>query len=91
MANRVIKKPVAVAIGAALISSIAVVGVAQASAYGISALDAGCMLAGDDSPAATPATPAPPVTPADDKAKEAKCGGDKKPEEEKPAEEKPKT
>ena len=51
MSNRVIKKPVAVAISAALISSIVVAGVAHASAYAVSALGAGYMLAAGDPPA----------------------------------------
>jgi uncharacterized low-complexity protein len=73
MSIRVNRKPVAVAIGAALISSIAVAGVAQASAYAVSALGTGYMLAAGE-PQATPATPATPAAPADEKAKEGKCG-----------------
>lgn len=48
MSNRVVKKPVAVAIGAALISSLAVAGVAQASSFAINALGSGYMLAAGD-------------------------------------------
>ena len=55
MSNRVIKKPVAVAIGAALISSIAVAGIAQASAFAVSSLGSGYMLSAGDPPAAAPA------------------------------------
>jgi uncharacterized low-complexity protein len=73
MSNRVNRKPVAVAIGAALISTIAVAGVAQASAYAVSALGTGYMLAAGE-PQATAATPATPATPPDEKAKEGKCG-----------------
>src|SRR5687768_821229 len=73
MSNRVIKKPVAVAIGAALISSIAVAGIAQASAFAVTSLGSGYMLSAGDPP---------PAAPAEDKPAEGKCGegkcGDKK-------------
>ena len=105
MSNRVIKKPVAVAIGAALISSIAVAGVAQASAYAVSSLGSGYMLAAEDPPPAGGEKPAEGKCgegkcgegkcgadkKGEGKCGEGKCGADKKPEEEKPAEEKPKT
>jgi len=74
MSNRVIKKPVAVAIGAALISSIAAAGVAQASAYAVSSLGSGYMLSAGDPPAAAPAEG---EKPAEGKCGEGKCG-DKK-------------
>jgi uncharacterized low-complexity protein len=45
MSKRVIKKPVALAIGAALATSIAAAGVAQASSFAVSALGSGYMLA----------------------------------------------
>ncbi len=61
MSNRVLKKPVAVAIGAALISSIAAAGVAQASSFAVHALGSGFMLAAGDPPG-------------DEKPKEGKCG-----------------
>lgn len=64
MSNRVLRKPIALAIGAALVTSLAAAGVAQASSYGVSALGAGYMLAGGE----------------DEKAKEGKCGADKKAE-----------
>ena len=64
MSNRVLRKPVALAIGAALVTSLAAAGMAQASSYAVSALGAGYMLAGGE----------------DQKAKEGTCGADKKAE-----------
>ncbi len=64
MSNRVLRKPVALAIGAALMTSLGAAGVAQASSYAVSALGAGYMLAGGE----------------EEKAKEGKCGADKKAE-----------
>jgi hypothetical protein len=49
MSNRVLKKPVALAIGAALAMSIAATGTAQASSFAVNALAAGYMLAGGES------------------------------------------
>jgi uncharacterized low-complexity protein len=76
MSNRVLKKPVALAIGAALITSLATAGAAHASSFAVNALGAGYMLAAGDAAG-------------DEKAKEGKCGegkcgGDKKDEAEKP-------
>jgi uncharacterized low-complexity protein len=48
MSKRVSKKPVALAIGAALATSIAAAGVAQASSFAVNALGAGYMLAAGD-------------------------------------------
>ena len=64
MSNRVLRKPVALAIGAALMTSLGAAGVAQASSYAVSALGAGYMLVGGE----------------EEKAKEGKCGADKKAE-----------
>ena len=76
MSNRVMRKPVALAIGAALVTSLATAGAAHASSFAVNALASGYMLAAGDSAG-------------DEKAKEGKCGegkcgGDKKAEEEKP-------
>ena len=72
MSNRVMSKPVALAIGAALVTSLATAGAAHASSFTVNALASGYMLAAGDSAG-------------DEKAKEGKCGegkcgGDKKAE-----------
>ena len=67
MSNRVTKKPVAVAIGAALITSIAAAGVAHASAFAVSSLGSGYMLSAGDPPAGG-------EKPAEGKCGEGKCG-----------------
>lgn len=89
MSNRVLRKPVALAIGAALATTIAAAGVAQASAFAVNALGSGYMLAAGDEKAK------------EGKCGEGKCGGDHKGEEgkcgegkcgaDKKEEEKPKT
>ena len=61
MSIRVLKKPVAVAIGAALMSSLAAAGAAHAGSFAVNALGAGYMLAAGDATG-------------DEKAKEGKCG-----------------
>jgi len=61
MSNRVVKKPVALVIGAALITSLATAGAAHASSFAVNALGTGYMLAAGD-------------TVGDEKAKEGKCG-----------------
>ncbi|HLG53524.1 MAG TPA: hypothetical protein VI339_06435 [Steroidobacteraceae bacterium] len=48
MSNRVLKKPVALAIGAALAMSVAAAGTAQASSFAVNALAVGYMLAGGE-------------------------------------------
>lgn len=69
MSNRVLRKPVALAIGAALMTSLGAAGVAQASSYAVSALGAGYMLAGGEEEKAK-----------EGKCGEGKCGADKKAE-----------
>jgi uncharacterized low-complexity protein len=68
MSNRVLRKPVALAIGAALATTIAAAGVAQASAFAVNALGSGYMLAAGDEKAK------------EGKCGEGKCGADKKAE-----------
>ena len=68
MSNRVLRKPVALAIGAALATTIAAAGVAQASSFAVHALGAGYMLAAGDEKAK------------EGKCGEGKCGADKKAE-----------
>lgn len=87
MSNRVLRKPVALAIGAALMTSLGAAGVAQASSYAVSALGAGYMLAGGEEEKAKEGKCGEGKCGADKKAEgkcgEGKCGADKK-EEEKP-------
>ncbi|MEX1994082.1 MAG: hypothetical protein WD929_05425 [Steroidobacteraceae bacterium] len=71
MSNRVLRKPVALAIGAALATSIAAAGVAQASSFAVNALGSGYMLSAGDPPAGG-------EKPAEGKCGEGKCGADKK-------------
>ena len=96
MSNRVLRKPVALAIGAALMTSLGAAGVAQASSYAVSALGAGYMLAGGEEEKAKEGKCGEGKCGADKKAEgegkcgegkcgEGKCGADKK-EEEKPKE-----
>ena len=66
MSNRVLKRPVALAIGAALATTIAAAGVAQASSFAVNALGSGYMLAAGDEKAK------------EGKCGEGKCGGDHK-------------
>ncbi|MGQ0429936.1 MAG: HvfA family oxazolone/thioamide-modified RiPP metallophore [Gammaproteobacteria bacterium] len=61
MSSRVLRKPVALAIGAALATSLAAAGAAQASSFAVNALGSGYMLAAGEPGG-------------DDKAKEGKCG-----------------
>ena len=68
MSNRVLRKPVALAIGAALMTSLGAAGVAQASPYAVSALGAGYMLVGEEEKGK------------EGKCGEGKCGADKKAE-----------
>ena len=87
MSNCVLRKPVALAIGAALVTSLAAAGVAQASSYAVSALGAGYMLTGGQDEKAKEGKCGEGKCGADKKAEgkcgEGKCGADKK-EEEKP-------
>lgn len=76
MSNRVVKKPVALAIGAALLTSLATVGAAHASSFAVNAIGAGYMLAAGDA--------AGDEKPAEGKCGKGKCGRDKKDEAEKP-------
>jgi len=72
MSNRVLKKPVALAIGAALMTSLATAGAAHASLFAVNALGTGYMLAAGDA--------AGDEKPAEGKCGEGKCGADKKAE-----------
>lgn len=89
MSKRVLRKPVALAIGAALATTIAAADVAQASAFTVSALGSGYLLAAGDEKAKEGEKPAEGKC-GEGKCGEGKCGGHKKPAEEKPVEEKPK-
>ncbi|MGQ0384696.1 MAG: HvfA family oxazolone/thioamide-modified RiPP metallophore [Gammaproteobacteria bacterium] len=92
MSNRVLSKPVALAIGAALATSLAAAGTAQASSFAVNALGSGYMLAAGEHGGGDKAK--------EGKCGEGKCGGDKKAEgkcgegkcgADKKEEEKPKT
>ena len=78
MSNRVLRKPVALAIGAALMTSLGAAGVAQASSYAVSALGAGYMLAGENHKGEEGKCGA--DKKAEGKCGEGKCGADKKAE-----------
>ena len=66
MSNRILRKPVALAIGAALATSLAAAGAAQASSFAVNVLGAGYMLAAGEEKAK------------EGKCGEGKCGGDNK-------------